>query len=508
MNLFGITLNRYSLPIFYLACAIIGFLLVRESVYMFQHPIASRAVTILLSIGFVFLSLPAVYRHSHPFLLKAGALKTCLIIVAWLLWALVSTLLGDQPWPAMMRWFELLISISMAWCLYIIIRQQPQLINLILKAIIGAIFLSLLAFIVYWNVSDDPIKHDWVSDIPLYMNIRHFGYLATISVPIGYWFLQQQAEQHLLGSNKNKHSNKNVYIILVYLILSWALIFWLGGLGAFLAVLITSIFYGSIERSHIKWILFTAISGLGLSLLFIVDNPSLNLFRHFDQPETSLNTYSSSRVLIYTDSLIHWWQHSPIFGIGADGFRYILPAINGQEGIAHPHSSIIQLILSYGLPGLIIPCYFFFTLTWQVIKSNQKTMTTVYLILLSTLILSIVDGVLYHAYGLFISSIIAGICTATAYWQQPSLETPVTKKTGLLAPAVLSVSAIATFAYTSVFIFQLYHSKYDKPDTHWITWNAKYPIYFSPSWTYERYNPESFEELKQRYLENASDAPQ
>ena len=502
MTIFGITLNRYSLPILYLACAIIGFLLVRESVYMFQHPIASRAITILLGIGFVFLSLPAVYKNPVSLPLKAS-----ILIVGWLSWTLLSTLLGDQPWPAMMRWFELLISISMAFCLYIIISQQPQLINLILKAIIAAIALSLLAFIVYWNLVDDPIKHNWVSDIPLYINIRHFGYLAAISVPIGHWFLHQQSEQHLPGSNNSSHSNKNTYIILSYLILSWTLIFWLGGRGAFLAALTTSILYGFIERSHIKWILFTAIAGLGLSLFFIVDNPSLNLFRHFGQQEVSLNTYSSSRIVIYTDSLIHWWQHSPIFGIGADGFRYIIPAIGNQEGIAHPHSSIIQLILSYGLVGLLIPCYFFFVLSWKVVKSNQKTMTTVYLILLSTLILSIVDGVLYHAYGLFISSIIAGICTALVYPQQSSLQTVAIKKTRILPTVLLVLGAITTFIYTSVFIFQLYHSKHGKPDTQWINWNAKYPIYFSSSWTYDRYNSENFEEIKQRYLERASDAP-
>lgn len=502
MNLFGISLNRYSLPILYLTCAIIGFLLIRESVYMFQRPIASRAITILLGVGFVFLSLPAVYKSLIPIPLKAR-----LLIVGWLSWTMLSTLLGDQPWPAMMRWFELLTSISMAFCLYIIISQQPQLISLILKAIIAAISLSLIAFIVYWNLSDDPIKHDWVSDIPLYINIRHFGYLAAISVPIGHWFLHQQSEQYLSGPNKINHSNQSTYIVLAYLMLSWTLVFWLGGRGAFLAALITSIFYGLIEKSHIKWILFTAIAGLGLSLLFIVDNPSLNLFRHFGQQEVSLNTYSSSRIVIYTDSLIHWWQHSPIFGIGADGFRYIIPAIGNQEGIAHPHSSIIQLILSYGLVGLLIPCYFFWVLSWQVIKSNQKTMTAVYLILLSTLILSIVDGVLYHAYGLFISAIIAGICTALVYPQQLSIQTVAINKPHIFSTILLVLGTITTVIYTTVFIFQLYHSKYGKPDTQWINWNAKYPIYFSPSWAYVRYNSENFEELKQRYLEKASDAP-
>lgn len=501
MQIFGITLNRYSVPIIYLACAIVGFLLIRESVHMFQHPLTTRAISVILGIGFIALSLPTIYTSKIVIPRKAITLLTI-----WLAWTLLSTLLGDQPFPAMVRWFEILTSVLMGLCLYFIISKQPELITLILKAIVAAVILCLFAFLVYWNLLANPVKHDWVSDIPFFVNIRHFGQLIAVAVPLGYFLLEKYSDE-----------GKKAYWIIGYLILSWALVFWLGGRGTLLAVTITTIFHAFINKQHWKWLILAPIAGLILSLFFIVDNPSLNLFRHFGEQGVSLNTMSSSRLEIFIQSILHWWNHAPLMGIGADGFFYIFPAI-GTESMAHPHSSIIQLLLTFGPIGLLIPSYFFYALSKQVFFAQSDKRTQLfYLIFLSTMILSLFDGILYHAYGLFISSIIAGVSIALAWPQDGKSAYNLSDKTikhykqrgadqwGLVA---LLTCILFTSAYYSVFIYQLHHSKYGVKTEQWINWNARYPLYFSETWNYERYKTEDIELLKQRYIERINSSSQ
>jgi len=501
MQIFGITLNRYSIPIIYLACAIVEFLLIRESIHMFQHPIATRAISVWLGVGFIALSLPAIYTSKIALPKQASVL-----LIIWLVWTLLSTLLGEQPWPAMVRWFEILTSVLMGLCLYFIINKQPNLINLLLKAIVAAVLLCLLAFVVYWNLLGDPIKHNWVSDIPFFVNIRHFGQLIAVAVPVGYLLLEKASSEH-----------KKTYWIIGYLIFSWALVFWLGGRGTFLAVSITTILHLFINKQHKKWLVLAPIAGLVISLFFIVDHPSLNLLRHFGDKGVSLNAMSSSRLEIFIESILHWWNAAPIMGIGADGFFYIIPAI-GIDSMAHPHSSIIQLLLAFGPIGLLIPSYFFYALTQQVIKANHSSQFF-YLILLSTLILSLFDGILYHAYGLFISSIVAGMCIARA-WPQPirgsnlssdntnngtsentaNITTDNNSNNKSLATCLV-ISVLASALYCGVFNHQLYYSKHGIKTEQWINWNARYPLYFSPTWTYERYSAKDIERLRQEYIE-------
>lgn len=485
MQIFGITLNRYSVPILYLACAIVGFLLIRESIHMFQQPLTTRAITLILGTGFIALSLPAIATAKIALPKQASVL-----LIIWLAWTLLSTLLGDQPWPAMVRWFEILTSVLMGVCLYFILSKQPDLINLLLRAIVAAVLLCLAAFILYWNLLANPVKHDWVSDIPFFVNIRHFGQLIAVAVPLGYFLLHQYSKD-----------KKNTHWVIGYLILSWALVFWLGGRGTLLAVSITTILHAFINTQHWKWLILAPIVGLILSLFFIVDNPSLNLFRHFGDTDVSLNAMSSSRLEIFIQSLLHWWRVAPMTGIGADGFFYIIPAI-GTDTMAHPHSSIIQLLLTFGPIGLLIPSYFFWVLTKRVLQADQ-TSQLFYLILLSTLILSLFDGILYHAYGLFISSIVAGICIALTW---PATDTatienqPAQKMSGKAVAFILIAAITASASYSSLFIYQLYYSKYGTKTEQWINWNARYPLYFSETWNYQRYKTDDMEQLKQRYL--------
>jgi len=502
MQAFGITFDKYSIPIIYLACSAVGFLLMRESIHMLQHPIATRAISVILEVGFIFLALPAIFSIKTIDISR----KALFLLILWLAWTLASTILGNQPWAAMARWFEILTSILTALCIWLIVRERTELATILAKGIIAALLLCIFAFVAYWIISPSPVQHNWVTDIPLFVNIRHFGYLPAAALPLGYWLLElSSGEKRQISSEYLPIKSTN--LVLIYLTLCWALVFWLGGRGAFLSVTIVTFIYFSLSKHNIMPILATIIFGLMLSQLFIVDVPNLNLLRFLDLflngAEKDLNRLSSSRIAIYYESIIHWWNNAPIFGIGADGYRYIIPAIIGIDVFFHPHNSIVQLLMSYGLPGLFIPCCLFFSFTLRLLSNTNKRHLVFSLSILSSLFLSLVDGILYHAYGLFISTILVGIGLAYVWpktLDKVAINRGDRKKLTLRSLFVLLLAS--TSIYYSVFIYQLYHSKYGCVDESWINWNAQYPIYFSPTWSYERYSIDEIEDLKKIYAFN------
>jgi hypothetical protein len=495
MQAFGLTINKFTAPLIYLACSIVGFLFMRESIIIFHEPIAARAISMILELGFIILALPAIYYLKAINVSKVAVLLTMI----WLTSTLISTLLGDQPWAAMARWLELLSSLMTAFCLYVLISNRPELIPILIKAIMAALLLCIIALAVFWHLLPDPTHNNWVNDIPLFSNIRHLGYVPAAALPLGYWLLETKNLE-----NKSKHT------ALIYLILCWALVFWLGGRGTFLGVITATVLYCILSKQHIKWVVSSIILGLVLSQLFIVDHPSLNLFRILDlflnTDERKLDAISSNRMTIYVDSLVYWWNTAPFFGIGADGFRYIIPSIGGVDNIAHPHSVIIQLLMSYGPIGLLIPTYFFLALSWKILHIENRQNKTLYLALVSTLVLSIFDGVFYHAYGLFITTIITGISISLVWPKEAKgaySKEPSNKNIMLLAwliPAVL-----LCLAYYTLFIYQLYYSKSSCIDEEWINWNAEYPAYFSPTLAYPRYSFDDIEKVKAEFIKNKQD---
>lgn len=460
---------------------------------MLQYPIAARVISVIIELGFIAFTIPVIYQHKTLYI----SAKASFLILFWLTWTLTSTLLGDQPWAAMMRWFELLTSITTAFCLYLLISKKPDFIDLIVKAIIIALIICILAFAIVWNVSPNPIKHDWASHIPFFVNIRHFGYIPTIALPLGYWLLEK--------NTINNHAKTWTFI---YLTICWALVFWLGGRGTFLAVTFATILYCYISRQQIKWVLPSIFIGLMTSQLFIVDTGSLNLFRIFDlfinTEGRELNTVSSFRMVIYTEALSYWWNTSPFLGLGADGFYFIVPAIGDVEAIAHPHSILIQLLFSFGIPGLLLPSYLFILISIKIIKSKEKSTKVFYLSLISILILSLFDGILYHAYGLLLSSIIAAICLSLA-WPQNNINNKKSIKNNeeyVTTTYLLSFIIVICTIYYAVFINQIYHSKYNCVNEEWIDWNARYPLYFSPTPYYKRYTPKDLKRLKEEFISN------
>jgi hypothetical protein len=476
MQAFGVTLDRYNVPVFFLAFSVLGYFLIRESVHMFQHPVSMRAITILINCVFVLLTLPSIRSQKYLYYSKT----VLYLILFWLAWAAFVTLIGDQPWPAMMRWVEILTNFLMAFCLYQLLQHKPDLYKPLLYAIMGTTMFCLAVFLFYWFILATPIKHDWSSEIPLFINIRHFGHLMAISLPLAYWWL----EQH----------KRSQFSPIIYLTLCWALVFWLGGRGTFIGVMAATLIFLYKRPNFRLQVLLAAFSGLLLSQFFTTDHPSLNLFRLLDlfwqDGPVDMQALTSFRTVIYEQSIAYWWQTAPISGIGADGYRYISPAIGGVEAIAHPHSITIQLLLSYGIPGLVIPIW----LATSFLNNQRRLRHPVQVLalpILSMALLAQVDGSLYHAQGLFITCIVLGIGASLFTVKQKAEQ-----KTMHLMVAVVSICLI----YWLIFSLQLYVSRNKCMSQGWINWNIKYPIYLSATWTYESNHKHDNESMREQLI--------
>lgn len=486
MQAFGITINKNTVPLLYLASAIIGYLFLRESLHMFQHSIAIKAITVFLQIGFIASSL-AILQSLKAWNVSNNILK---LLALWLTLSCISTLLSDHPWAQMARWFEIYISLIAGFCLYQILQLKPHYKIIIIKAIISSLLFCLLIFLGYWHLLANPQQHQWVNNIPIFLNIRHFGFIVSAALPLGYWLLEQSPSNY-----------RKVYT-LAYLSVAWGLTFWLGGRSTFIGLIIVTIIYCILSRHQTKIIISSMLIGLGLSQIFIVDLPNLNLFRLLDifinSEAKSLYQLTSYRSLMYSESLKYWWQNAPILGIGADGYRYIIPAIAGLDMFHHPHSIIIQLLLSYGVLGLIIPSYLFFLLSFRIFHPQylcSKSDKTLFLSLLSCTIAGLFNGIYYHAYSVFICGIIIVLCIPPS-----SNNLNHSHRIGLYRTIILST--LIALIYFVIFSAQVFISKNGCTSKKNIDWNAKYPLYFSPTYSHKRYKSEDIQELINQYYQN------
>ena len=455
MKAFGIQINLRSLPVLYLACIPIAFLLLRQSYPSFWPSISTRSISVFLEIGFILLATPYVCTLREWNVSR----KYLLIITFWIGLAGLSTLLGDYPWAGSIRWFELIVNFIFGLFIYLLIQKMPKYKTTIIHSLIISLLFVLVIYLGAWFALDDPYNYEWVGSAPFFNNIRHFGYFIATVLPLGYWLLERKVD-----------NKKTTYISLTYLSLAWALLFWTGGRGALLGVIFATACYFIISPKNIKWVITSIILGGILSQFFLVKSGSLNLFHalswwSINDKDVDLNNISANRIKIYIDSLTFWWNNSPVLGTGADAFRFIKPSING---ISQPHSVLIQLIFSYGIVGLLIPAGLFIALTFSQIRSKKIDNKIIYLCVLSAAVHALTDGVFYHAYSLLILSILIAISIPVTRKISPSYFKP-----------CLSLVCISAIIYL-IFTAQVIQSKDEFKSSSWIQWNMKYPFYFSP----------------------------
>lgn len=248
-------------------------------------------------------------------------------------------------------------------------------------------------------------EYNWVSNIPFFANIRHWGYLQVLILPLSYFFI-------LSSNNRLKFLGYGLFF------LTWVSILFSGGRGSLLAGLITCFFIAPFILKPTKKVYALSIV-LFLTSIFTAyqiegNNPSLSIKRLFFIPqiesdsEFNLNRTSSSRIGIYKDAIREVFDHSPVFGMGPDNYRY---SLNHQYHVipTQPHSLPIQFIYEYGLVGTCLILLFIINLLKHGLNLTNNIQKSIWLSLLCCLAASLVDGNFYHSYSIFNACLIIAI---------------------------------------------------------------------------------------------------
>ncbi|MBU2863592.1 O-antigen ligase family protein [Reinekea forsetii] len=111
---------------------------------------------------------------------------------------------------------------------------------------------------------------------------------------------------------------------------------------------------------------------------------------------SSLLKGDGGRATIWKEALLIWREY-PFFGIG--GMAYSDPRFDFTYNLSHPHNSVLQVLLEYGLVGFVFSLFFFILFLIRAIKyflifDFQKHYPYIFLALLGGSALSLVSGVI------------------------------------------------------------------------------------------------------------------
>ena len=397
MILFGRQWSTTDLPILFFIPGLLLVTLARDLVPFLDDHNALRPVAMAFQLIFIFLCL-----ITNQSAIKVSKAATWLL-GAFFLSATVSTVMSDHPWQGAVRLAEILtlcvftLALTNYCCLYVnrINYERFAISCLIsLSAIVIAIFVATALMI-------PDAKHiNWVHEPPVFSNIRFASHLFVIVLPLLYG--------RLITDNKN--CLPLFYFFLITAI--WAFSIWSGGRAAILVITGVSVW---LMFRHIRltiWVLPAIIAGcfIGSEL------PSVDYSQDFIRPVVEegsalakLNSLSSGRVYLWLGSLELWWNHNFWFGIGAEGFQYLIPAI-GTQSVSHPHSFPIQLLISYGFVGFtLVMSLFIITLIKYQTTKKVKMSHFYFMSIISVFLLSMVDGNLYHSLSLIFFSIVLSV---------------------------------------------------------------------------------------------------
>ncbi|MEZ9936736.1 O-antigen ligase family protein, partial [Vibrio breoganii] len=239
--------------------------------------------------------------------------------------------------------------------------------------------------------------------LPLITNRRYAGYIAMIN-SIFLLFL-------LLNTNDNSKKSNMYYYSLLYIV-NFSFLIWLGGRGAVFSFLISMILiilaFIYLENVKLKSIIFLFI----LSTLSSVVSIPFSIFEWNGmhrylvgfEKSVSLEQFSSGRLSMWADTLTLILQQ-PFFGYGADAYRFL-----GPTGHYQPHNFVLQVLLEFGLLGLLFLGAFFYSIVKKsienlIVNKDQSSLLAVILII-SLFVHGLLDGTIYHAQPVMLLAIL------------------------------------------------------------------------------------------------------
>ncbi|MEL7937357.1 O-antigen ligase family protein [Pseudomonas delhiensis] len=332
-----------------------------------------------------------VFRGTGPL---SGLIPLWLLAVI-LLMVLSNRLAGVEglPAPDDQRIFEVLGHMAFAVSLCRWFREDSSALAWVVSTIVLMVFLYLVTVASLWLRLDDPKAYNWFSAPPLFNHIRHVAYFLCPAVVLCMW------------ATLRYQGGIQVLMWLAY-VAAMGLLLWSGGRGAFVACLVGGVYLiwkgRRVCSGRVKvWLLIGFLLSLLLAALFPVDSPGLGWLSALLRSEAadSLNRLSSSRLAIWSELWAHVLE-SPWFGWGGGAVRRLLPG----WPIVQAHNGPLQMTVEWGVLGLLVIGG---GMLFGLLKHLPNPFTVAYScderllggsLAISLFVLSLVDGVLYHAF--------------------------------------------------------------------------------------------------------------
>lgn len=302
--------------------------------------------------------------------------------------------------------------------------QQRFALPVYYAAIIGAALVTpFLLFYLFFQEESRALGEGLKWYIPGFGPVRLLGITAEVGIALGAGLLAIYTGQ------------KRNWLIGLAMICLWALLFWSGGRGAFLSILVSLLITSLLSPMYfvVLWraALLTGTGGAAISLLIWVPDGTVFGLKNMigNTTQENINSVSHGRVARWNETLEIALQR-PIFGHGLNQYSNLWPfyaiddAKNGNEGqmpfyfltYRNTHNIVVEAILSWGIFGATL---FFGLLLKAWFKAAAKVKTAVLperipaFIALNTLgIHALFTGVYIFPHSLFYVAIFFGICLA------------------------------------------------------------------------------------------------
>lgn len=264
----------------------------------------------------------------------------------------------------------------------------------------AAYALTMIAFI---SMITDYEHYDWLHFGLGVVNIRHTGFYIVPGVAL------------TLGLIANERRASVYWLGVAILTLCFAVHFWSGSRAPILTILgsccISAILLPQLRTRKLAIALVVSlICGAALSVFNIPNDGAYGVFRIFSTAADPAVDASSGRLPLWQSTIEAIWHH-PLFGVGESQFIAVVPG--AREILHHPHNAILQILVQWGIVGLVLMAALTITL-WRklfiIAMARSDEIAPAFLAINALLLYSLVDGVFYFIYPMMILTFLVAVC--------------------------------------------------------------------------------------------------
>lgn len=264
--------------------------------------------------------------------------------------------------------------------------------------VVGTVAYGLTAHL-FVMLIPDPARFDWANFGLAVVNVRQIGYYAVVGTSAS------------LGLAAVRGGRRGFMVWTALAALLFSLSFWSGTrssvIAAWGAVVVCAVLVPRLRTTRaVAALLISTATGAVLSLLNVPPSGYFGLARLWGADGGGADAIASGRIPMWTGTLRAIFER-PLFGYGEGQFRFVVPESLGFFN--HPHNSLLQIALQWGLVGLALTLLLFGTAAGRIFEARNRDAEDVpaLLVAASLLIYSFYEGTLYHPYPIMMLTVAA-----------------------------------------------------------------------------------------------------